>query len=57
MDRKSDPNYRREHPLAWRLEQALWSYWARDMEYCYANLTRVCELVVTEDYEDEQTET
>jgi len=40
----------------WRLEQALWAYWCRDMEDCYRILTRVCNAEVTEDYDDEQEE-
>lgn len=40
----------------WRLEQALYAYWCRDMEGCFAILTSVCESEVTEDYDDEQTE-
>ncbi len=39
-----------------RLEQALYAYWWRDMEDCFAILTRVCESEVTEDYDNEQTE-
>jgi hypothetical protein len=40
----------------WRLEQALYAYWCRGMEDCFAILTRVCESEVTEDYDNEQTE-
>ena len=40
----------------WRLEQALYAYWCRDMEDCFAILTRVCESEVTEDYDNEQTQ-
>lgn len=38
----------------WRLEQALYAYWCRDMEDCFAILTRVCENEITEDCENEQ---
>lgn len=40
----------------WRLEQALYACWRRDMEDCFAILTRVCESEVTEDIDDEQEE-
>jgi hypothetical protein len=40
----------------WRFEQALYAYWCRDMEDCFAILTRICETEVTEDYDHEQTQ-
>ena len=48
--------YFSDSPTDWRLEQAMWAYWCRDMDKVYKILTRVCLAEVTEDEDYEQTQ-